>query len=167
MRWITHQTGAVAIGVALQLPPLAVAAAFFGAVLPDVLDQSLSRLGRTKRQRQRIFNSIHRGSSHWAGWWLGLLLLCAAAPMPPAALAAGAGFFIGATSHVFLDMLTTQGVPLLPFSRKNRFSLGMCSTGKAGEYVFLAAIVAASVWFLGEDMAAAAARLLNDLSVRA
>lgn len=164
MKWITHQTGAVAAGLALQMPLLAVGAAFAGAILPDVLDQSISRMGRNKKQRQKIFNRIHRGNSHWFGWWLGLFIVGAAAPLSPVCKALCAGLAMGATSHVLLDMLTTQGVPLLPFTRKNRVSLSLCSTGKMGEYVFLAAIVAVSACFMGEDLAAAAMNIASDWS---
>lgn len=162
MKWITHQTGAIAAGLVLQMPVLAVAAAFAGAVLPDMIDQSLSCLGHTKKQRQKIFNRVHRGNSHWFGWWLSLFVLAAA--LPPIARACVAGLALGATSHVLLDMLTTRGVPLLPFSHKGQLALGLCSTGKIGEYVFLAALVAACAVFMGEDLAAAAINLANGLS---
>ena len=58
------------------------------------------------------------------------------------------GLALGGLSHVVLDMLTVQGVPLLPFSRKNRFSLKLCKTGGVGEYVFLACMLAATWLFL-------------------
>ena len=70
MKWITHQTGAVAAGLALQMPLLAVGAAVAGAILPDVLDQSISRMGRNKKQRQKFstafIGAIPTGS---AGGW--------------------------------------------------------------------------------------------------
>ena len=62
----------------------------------------------------------------------------------------GLGF--GGLSHVALDMLTPQGVPLQPFSRKGRFSLKLCATGSVGEYCFLAAIVLAVWFFMGRDL---------------
>ena len=46
------------------------------------------------------------------------------------------GFGFGALTHVFLDMCTSHGVPLLPFGKK-RFSLKICSTGSFGEYAIL------------------------------
>lgn len=165
MKWITHQTGAAAAGFALQMPLCAVAAAFAGAVLPDMLDQAASKLGRSRKQRQKIFNRVHRGNSHWFGWWLALFVASAAAPLPPLLKAICAGFFMGATSHVLLDMLTTQGVPLLPFSHKNRFSLGLCSTGKAGEYLFLLALIFGAAIFMGQDILAQIATLPKDFGV--
>ena len=70
MKWITHQATAVAAALALHLPLGGVAAACAGAVLPDVLDQRMAGLAPTRRGQQKIFNAIHRGTTHWFGWWL-------------------------------------------------------------------------------------------------
>lgn len=161
MKWFTHQTVAVAAAVALGMAPAAVGGALAGAVLPDVIDQ---RVARMSRNPQRRFNQIHRGASHWFGWYAALLAGALAAPLPPmqAALAAGVGF--GALSHVILDMLTPSGVPLTPFSRKNKLSLRLCSTGSLGEYVFLAASLGTFYLLAGdraEQVAKAAAKLLR------
>ena len=51
------------------------------------------------------------------------------------------GAAVGGLSHVVLDMMTPQGIPLLPFSRRNRFSLHLCRTGSLGEYAMIAAMV--------------------------
>lgn len=155
MKWITHQATAVAAALALHLPAAGVAAACAGAVLPDMLDQRMAGLAPTRRGRQRIFNAVHRGITHWFGWWLGL---CVAAFVLPAAelgpigrdVLLGLGF--GGLSHVALDMLTPSGVPLTPFSRRNRVSLRLCSTGSLGEYCFLACVVGLTWWFYGEDL---------------
>ncbi len=161
MKWFTHQTVAVAAAVALGMTPAAVGGALAGAVLPDVIDQ---RVARMSRNPQRRFNQIHRGASHWFGWYAALLAGALAAPLPPiqAALAAGVGF--GALNHVILDMLTPSGVPLTPFSRKNKLSLKLCSTGSLGEYVFLAASLGTFYLLAGDraaQVAKAAARLLR------
>ena len=133
MKWITHQTGAVAAGLALQMPLLAVGAAFAGAILPDVLDQSISRMGRNKKQRQKIFNRIHRGNSHWFGWWLGLFIVSAAAPLSPVCKALCAGLAMGAThnarSAASALHAQKQGLALSLFHRQNggiRFSGRHC-----------------------------------------
>ena len=155
MKWITHQTAAVAAALALHLPLEGVAAACVGAVLPDVLDQRVAGLAGGKKTRQKVFNAIHRGTTHWFGWWLALLLaaLVASAPaLPPAWRGVPPGLGLGGLSHVLLDMLTPAGVPLLPFSRKSRISLHLCATGSLGEYCFLAC-AAGAVWLLkGEDL---------------
>lgn len=148
MKWITHQTGAVLGALALGMPWPGIVAAGAGAVFPDVIDQKVSKLGGSRAARQKIFNKIHRGPSHWLGWWLALFLLALAWPLPALARDAAAGFALGAISHVALDMLTPQGVPLYPFSRKGKLAVPICSTGKAGEYVFLLLMLACGVfWF--------------------
>jgi inner membrane protein len=159
VKWITHQAAAVAAALALDLPPGGVLAACAGAVLPDVLDQRLSGLALTSRGRQRIFNRVHRGITHWFGWWVVLFAGAAAAPVSPPAQAMLAGLGFGGLSHVLLDMCTPQGVPLRPFSRAGRFSLNLCTTGSLGEYCFLACIAAAAWVFLREDVLHMARRL--------
>ncbi|MBQ4568006.1 MAG: metal-dependent hydrolase [Desulfovibrio sp.] len=152
MKWMTHQAAAVGLGLALHLPPAGIAAACFGAILPDVLDQRVAGLAPTARGRQRVFNRIHRGTSHWLGWWLVIFLAVLALPVSPPIKAALSGLAFGAASHVLLDMLTPQGVPWHPFSRKGRFSFKLCSTGSLGEYCFLALLLAALWLFLGQDV---------------
>ena len=73
------------------------------------------------------------------------------------------GLAVGGLSHVILDMLTPQGVPFLPFSRKNRFSLKLCKTGGIGEYLFLAAMLAGMAFFLRDDIVRQAQGLLPAL----
>lgn len=151
MRWPTHQAAAVVCAIALHLPAAGVGAALVGATVPDVLDQRISGLGLGRRGRQRLFNRIHRGSTHWFGWWFALFALVLAVPMPAEARALLSGLALGGLSHVGLDMLTPQGVPLTPFSRKGRYSLGLCRTGGLGEYAFLAALCGIACLTLGDD----------------
>lgn len=142
MKWITHQAGAVVGALALAMPAAAIGGALAGAVFPDILDQKIS--GFAGPGRQKLFNKIHRGASHWAGWWLALFPCAAALPFSPLLRDALAGFAFGAMTHVLLDMLTMRGVPLLPFSRRHNLSFQLCSTGQSGEYIFLAALLAAA-----------------------
>ena len=109
MKWITHQATAVAAALALHLPWEGVAAACAGAVLPDVLDQRIAGLAPTRRGRQKVFNAIHRGTTHWFGWWMAVCV--AAFALSPASLGSlgrdallGLGF--GGMRHVMLDMLS-------------------------------------------------------------
>ncbi|MDR3357750.1 MAG: metal-dependent hydrolase [Desulfovibrio sp.] len=161
MKWITHQTAAVAAALALNLPPEGVLTACAGAVLPDMLDHRLSGLALTSRGRQRVFNRIHRGPTHWFGWWAVLLAGGMTAHISSASQAMLTGLGFGGLSHVLLDMCTPRGVPLRPFSRAGRLSLNLCSTGSLGEYCFLACIAAAACLFLGEDALAMARRLVR------
>lgn len=139
MKWTTHQISAVgaawAAGAGLPL----LAGVFVGAILPDRLDQALASLYRDK---QRGWGKVHRGPTHWFGWWLllGLAGLYAAPPVPPPVMAVLAGIGMGGLSHVILDLLTPKGVPLWPFSRKGRLSLGLVKTGGFSEYLFLALV---------------------------
>ena len=132
-----------------------VAAACVGAVMPDVLDQRMAGLAPTRRGRQKIFNAVHRGTTHWFGWWLILCAVAFAAPgaqMGPMGRDVLLGLGFGGLSHVALDMLTPSGVPLTPFSRSNKFSLKLCSTGSLGEYCFLLCVVGLAWWFYGADL---------------
>lgn len=164
MKWITHQTAAVGAALALHLPVAGIAAACLGAVLPDMLDQRLAGLAPTPRGRQRAFNRIHRGTTHWFGWWLALFLTAVLLHLPPLARAVLTGLGFGGLSHVVLDMLTPQGVPLRPFSRQGRFSLKLCATGSVGEYCFLAAMALAIWFFEGRDLLHLARRLGQSVS---
>lgn len=136
MKWITHQTGSIALGVALNLSPLAIFACFTGAIVPDLIDQKISGVASSPKKRQKIFNQIHRGSSHWFGWWL-LIFFLILMFVPPLCRDILAGIILGAISHIILDFLTVRGVPLFPFSKKFNIALPICSTGKISEYIFL------------------------------
>lgn len=159
MKWITHQATAVAAALTLHLPAGGLLAACAGAVLPDVLDQRMAGLAGSARGRQQAFNRIHRGTTHWFGWWAAVFAGALLLPLTPAARAAATGLGFGGLSHVILDMLTPQGVPLQPFSRTCRFSFNLCSTGSFGEYCFLAGVVAATWFFLGTDVLRVVRRL--------
>ena len=71
------------------------------------------------------------------------------------------GLAVGGLSHVVLDMLTPQGIPLLPFSRRNRFSLKLCKTGSFGEYAFLATMIVCMWIFLREEVYSEAHRIVR------
>lgn len=148
MTWPTHQVGAALAALALDLPPLAIASACLGAVLPDLADQKISALATGKRMRQKVFNRIHRGNSHWFGWWIMLFMLPLAFPMPAFARDLLAGFALGGLAHVAMDMLTPRGVPLLPFGPVRNVAIPVCSTGKAGEYVFMAILLLLGIFYL-------------------
>lgn len=145
MKWITHQAVAVGAAFVLGMPVAGLAGVWAGAVLPDVLDQKRAALSRN---RQRAFNRIHRGTTHWFGWWLALWLAGLTGVLSELAGAVVAGIGFGAFLHVALDACTTAGVPVVPWSRQGKFSLGLCRTGGLGEYAFLA--VAAGLFWLVE-----------------
>ena len=162
MRWVTHQVGALAARLWLNLPCAGLAAAWFGGILPDIMDQ---KLAGCFKDRQTGFNRVHRGFTHWPGLWLAgfFATLCFLPPqMTVLARPLLIGLFVGGLSHVVLDMLTVQGVPLRPFSRKNRISLKLCKTGGIGEYAFLATMLVLS-WFFFSDRVVDLARSLTQI----
>lgn len=154
MKWITHQTGAVFGALALSLPLPGILAAWLGAITPDLIDQRISAVGCTRKKRQKIFNKLHRGASHWFGWWLGLFLLACALPWPVLARDILIGLFAGILSHIMLDLLTPRGVPLLPFTQKFRVALPICSTGALTEYLFLTAMLIIGAFLYGGGLLA-------------
>ncbi len=144
MKWITHQLVAVGTAIVLEMPPIAIAATFFGSVLPDIIDQKISRWSSNP---QKTFNSIHRGLSHWFGWYALLYCFAEYAFANPRSfgidvgkevlhILSGLGF--GGLFHILLDMCTPSGVPLSPFKLKRRATLKLFSTGSVQEYMFLA-----------------------------
>ncbi|MBO4369554.1 MAG: metal-dependent hydrolase [Desulfovibrio sp.] len=161
MTWKTHELAALTAAFVYDSSLTTVIPAFFGAILPDVLDQRFSSLfSFTKKGRQRLFAAVHRGISHWFGLWLGLIWLSflldcsfAAQFVPPNCVHdVCLGLGLGALSHVFLDALTPQGVPLFPFLSTPRLTLSFCRTGSIGEYclflllLFLFCFVSRSLW---------------------
>ncbi len=161
MKWFTHQTLAVASAIALGLPSPAIGGTVVGAILPDMIDQSIAKCSRTP---QKTFWRIHRGSTHWFGWYLALLLLtmnisAKALPSELGTMAlradiiqVGMGIAFGGLAHILLDMLTPSGVPLQPFSKKHRFSLRLCSTGSVGEYIFLVVSLVVLTYFTHDSL---------------
>ncbi len=135
MKWVTHQAVAVAAAYTLHMPLEGMAAVWVGSVMPDILDQKISGMFRN---RQKAFNQIHRGTTHWFGIWLIALFAGFLLPLPEMAAGVVAGLGFGGLAHVALDMCTPSGVPLVPWSRRNKFSLNICKTGSVGEYCFLA-----------------------------
>ena len=143
MKWITHEAVAVGVAWLLGMPLTGLAGVFAGSILPDVLDQGAARL---LVFRQLAFNKLHRGPTHWFGWWLALFVAvflqtgCSfSAGESMTLFALGLGF--GALAHVVLDMCTQTGVPVAPWSKKNMMSLKLCATGSLAEYAFLATFV--------------------------
>lgn len=161
MRWITHTSVTVAAGLLFHPSVPFTAGLAAGSVLPDVVDRVLSG------GNQQIWRRIHRGSSHWLGWYV--LLAAVSFTVGPDMNEGVRGLFmqlkgilprevmrelgralqngpmdsillglgLGGIAHIALDALNPSGVPLLPFSMKPRFGLGLVSTGTFGEYVFL------------------------------
>lgn len=167
MKWFTHQSIAVAAAIALHMPPVGIAAVALGAIVPDMIDHKIAGRGPN---RQKIFNKIHRGVSHWFGWYVALLLCGMLLHLAPRESDIVLGLAFGALSHIALDMLTPSGVPLMPPfpflagpKGKGRISLNMCSTGSIQEYIFLVATVGLLWLFTGERMLATLEKSIKGL----
>lgn len=157
MRWMTHTGVAVGVAVTLGAPVGVVAGVAAGSVLPDVIDRAVAG------KNQQLWRKIHRGTSHWWGWYV--LLTMAALVLGPEVQVTFMDFLsaleilprdvlrlmgqspvdgillglaLGAASHVALDALNPSGVPLWPFDARPRLALGLVSTGTWKEYVLLA-----------------------------
>lgn len=121
MNGISHKAAAIAPGLALisvgastgDLVPGVVGflACVAGSKAPDWLEIPLV-------SGQRVIP--HRRITHWALGWLVVATLAVAPGMLPTALLQMAvfGFSLGALTHVFGDLLTPAGVPVLhPWKR--------------------------------------------------
>ncbi len=145
MKWFTHQSLAFASATVFAMPKPFIAGIVAGAILPDMIDQAVSRLTKNP---QKTFKAIHRGTSHWYGWYAGLTLVIFGymelfasrkfLAMYEEHIFLILGLSLGALYHIALDMLTPSGVPLWPMDTKKRCALPICSTGSTGEYIFLA-----------------------------
>ena len=136
MKWVTHQAGALATALLFKAEPLVSAAMVLGAVVPDLIEQGISRGSR------RFFLAIHRGFFHWFGLYAAGLLAAACLPLLPREQAAAAGLMLGALSHIALDAVNPGGVPLLPLCERPRIKLPLVSTGSLREWIFLTGLLA-------------------------
>jgi inner membrane protein len=136
MKWVTHQAGALAAAFWFKAEPLVSASMVLGAVLPDLIEQVISR------RNKRLFLAIHRGFFHWFGLYAAGLPAAACLPLAPHEKAAVAGLMLGALSHIALDALNPSGVPALPLRDLPRLKLPLVSTGSLREWIFLAGLLA-------------------------
>lgn len=128
--------------------PQALAAAAFGALLPDI-DHPQSWAGRKMRVVSVPLSLLvgHRGITHSA-----LAVLAASALLMTMGFGwVAAPVAVGYLSHLLADGLTPSGVPLL-WPSKRRFTLNLCRTGGIVEIVLVAAIAVAGGWAAGIDL---------------
>lgn len=163
MRYQTHMTGGLLIGVSslnlvadkLNLNSdiasfegmVFITGAVIGSLFPDI-DHRGSYLGRKAKITSTITNALfgHRGITHSPiamGAFVFFLYLLSKLFIvtSPFIKLWFIGFFLGILSHIFLDMLTKGGVPLLlPFTKK-RISLTKMKTGSMGEKLVMIIMV--------------------------
>lgn len=128
--------------------PQALAAAAFGALLPDI-DHPQSWAGRKMRAISVPLSAVvgHRGITH-------SLLAVAAAVAGLAVWGVGAmtaPIMVGYLSHLVADGLTPSGVPLL-WPNRRRFTLNLCRTGGMMEIALVAVVASVGGWALGIDL---------------
>lgn len=135
MKWHTHKLAGVALAIGLGSSPLELVSILAGAVLPDVLDYTIAA------GSPELFARLHRGATHWFGWWLlaTLVGVTSVLPMPFDGIVFGLG--VGGVSHCLLDALTNSGVPLVLGRRYPRLKARLFNTGSLGELVFASAIL--------------------------
>lgn len=151
MRGGTHFIAGVVCGAALAAnvttldsAALLMIAGALGALAPD-LDHpqgALSRRVGLVAAPIRLFVR-HRGATHSLG---ALLLAMTAALILPVNLRAyGMAAALGYASHILLDMLTVQGVPLL-WPKRGRVSVLGLTTGGLVESAILYLLMCALLW---------------------
>lgn len=133
------------------------AGSFIGSVLPDI-DKKNSFIGRRVKVLSFILEHTvgHRGPTHAPLFTLGLSALLGYGVLygtegwtQSVLLFFVLGLFAGLLSHLFLDMLTKGGIPVLyPLSSKH-YSLLPFKTGGIGEYIVSFACIVLMVFMLG------------------
>lgn len=163
MQYKTHLAGGALITLAVlqhteyvspeQVVPFAVAA-MVGSVAPDIdhknsfISNRLKPFGFLVRR-----TTTHRGATHspliiFLFSWL-MYYVVNLAGFSDNAYPIASGFFIGAISHVLLDMLNTQGVPLLfPIPKAKRFRIARIRTGGLIEKVIFIVLTLFALQFL-------------------
>lgn len=155
MLWKTHVTGGILAGVLLSSyftgsdinsQAVFIACSGAGALLPDI-DSIHSKLGRVfmpiSATIQLIFG--HRGIFHTL--LLPVVLLGFCKLFLPIYSGYYIPLFVGYISHLILDMLTPEGVPLL-WPLKIHFSIPLVQTGGIIERVFLLGLFVATAFCL-------------------
>lgn len=127
--------------------PVALAAAAFGALLPDI-DHPQSWAGRKMRYVSVPLSMLvgHRGVTHS----LIAVLACMATLVIMGTGWVAAPVAVGYLSHLVADGMTPSGVPLL-WPMKRRFTLNVCRTGSVIEIGLVAVVALAGAWATGVD----------------
>ena len=140
---------------------MTIGGAMFGSMFPDI-DKPSSKLGRKVKPISYVINFLfgHRGFTHSLPF---LVLFTAVAwfylsKNVDADLFfylkyAIVGFDIGFISHLILDIMTKEKIPLFyPFqSKKHGFALHLMKTDGTGEVIFRWAMILGSAFFLFKD----------------
>ncbi|ARJ64976.1 hypothetical protein WV31_04490 [Magnetospirillum sp. ME-1] len=136
-------------GLVMPLGPEGAAAAALGALLPDI-DHPSSWIGRRLWPVSKPLSMVlgHRGLTHSLLAVIGGLAVLMLMEPARGLVRLAEPLALGYLSHLAADALTPSGVPLL-WPWRQRFGIGLCSTGGVMEWLVVAAFAAAVVWFTG------------------
>lgn len=156
----THVLGGIALslgcGVSINLPEQSllslgclVAASTFGAILPDI-DKKNTAISNKHPIISFVVRLVttHRGITHTI---LALLILAGLLYFSVRALGIAPviwsyyGLITGYMSHLILDMLNPEGIPLF-FPVKFKISILKIKTGGIGEYIIRLILFASVIW---------------------
>ncbi len=141
MTYKTHLLGGIIAGAIVGINPVGVAVAGVASLLPDI-DTPHSKLGGKIKPISRVLNMTlgHRGVLH-SLLGTAIFYILAMLIIPEYSLY----FLVGYLSHILLDALTIQGVPLLyPTPKKLRlplFNTGSLAEGMLTTLMFVVAIL--------------------------
>lgn len=131
MKWVNHI--AIAASATAVWRPELIPVAVAGSIAPDWMESVPALVGGRK--------PAHRTVTHIVAYWVLALGFSVLVWDFHGMVAA---FALGGLSHVLCDSLTVMGVPLVWWSpQRSTFFGAPFKTGKPGEYIFTAAIVAA------------------------
>jgi inner membrane protein len=123
------------------------------SLLPDI-DHKGSYIGRRAKVTSKITSSIfkHRGVTHspvLVSIFMLILNFFITNPMIKPMLW---GIYLGIMSHIFLDMVTKGGIPLLYPLSKKKYSLTKIKTGSFIETIIMVAMIAAIIILIGGNI---------------
>ena len=109
-------------------------------------------MGRNKSRGKKFSTAFIGAIPYWFGWWLACAHCQRGRAPVPVRKALCAGLAMGATSHVLLDMLTTQGSAASALhARKNRVSLSLFHRQNGENTFFWPPLSRSAPGFMGED----------------
>lgn len=142
MKWQSHRLIGISAAIFFDGGIIAAALSYVGSTLPDVVEgRSPGEGAWFYKKKMKAWRATHRGTSHWAIWYV--LLAMVGSHYHP--VLAWLGF--GALTHLAADSLTPMGIPLYPFSKRTMLSLNLFSTGSVKEYLFSILLLAAIVYY--------------------
>lgn len=143
MKWQSHRIIGISAAVLIGGGVVGVILSYIGSTLPDIIEGKTPQEGAWFfKSRMRSWSKSHRGSSHWAGWYITLAL--AGYHIYPVFMWLG----IGSLTHLLADALTPMGVPVYPFSKKKMVTLNLFATGSVTEVIFTSGMLISIIYYV-------------------